>query len=76
METELKLTDQERSVLQEIARRAGKTEGDLIREAVGRLIDEFQTESRQVFMRKAKGIWKDRNDGPAFEDLQREWDRF
>ncbi|MBC7921776.1 MAG: CopG family transcriptional regulator [Ferruginibacter sp.] len=76
MKTEFNLTDQERSVLQEISRRTGKTEGALIREAVGRLIDEFQIESRQVLMRKAKGIWKDRSDGPAFEDLRREWDRF
>lgn len=75
MATELNLTDQERSVLQEIARRTGKTEGDLIREAVGRLINGFQIESRQIQMRKAKGIWKNRNDVPAFDDLRREWDR-
>ena len=76
MEAELNLTAQEHSVLEEISRRTGKTEGDLIREAVGRLIDEFQIESRQILMRKAKGIWKDRDDVPAFEDLRREWDRF
>ncbi len=75
MATELNLTDQERSVLKEISRRTGKTEDDLIREAVGRLINGFQIESRQMLMRKAKGIWKDRNDAPAFEDLRREWDR-
>ncbi len=75
METELNLTDQERSVLQEISRQTGKTEGDLIREAVSRLIDGFQTESRQILMQKAKGMWKDRNGVPAFEDLRREWDR-
>lgn len=76
METGLNLTDQERSALQEISRRTGKTEGDLIREAVGRLIDGFQIENRQILMRKAKGIWKDRNDMPAFEAMRREWDRF
>lgn len=75
METELNLTDQERFVLQEISRRTGKTESDLIREAVGRFIDEFQIESRQILMRKAKGMWKDRTDVPALEDLRREWDR-
>lgn len=76
IETELNLTEQERSVLQEIARRTGKTEGELIREAVGRLINGFQTENRLNLMQKAKGIWKDRDDLPAFADLRREWNRF
>ena len=75
METELNLTDQERSVLQEIARRTSKTESDLICEAVRRLIDEFRIESRQMLLRKAKGMWKDRNDITTFEDLRRERER-
>jgi predicted DNA-binding protein len=75
IETELNLTEQERSVLQEISRRTGKTEGELIREAVGQLISGFQVEDRLALMRKAKGIWRDRSDLPAFEDLRREWDR-
>jgi hypothetical protein len=76
IETELDLTEQERAVLQEIARRTGKTEADLIREAVSQLVGEFQVEERQLLMRKAKGIWKDRTDVPALENIRREWDRF
>lgn len=76
IETELDLTEQERAALQEIARRTGKTEADLIREAVSQLIGDFQLEGRQLLMRKAKGIWKDRTDLPALEDMRREWDRF
>jgi hypothetical protein len=75
VEAELNLTEQERSVLQEISRRTGKTEGELIREAVGQLINGFQVENRLALMQKARGIWKDRGDLPAFEDLRREWDR-
>jgi hypothetical protein len=73
--TELNLTEQERSALQEISRLTGKTEDELIREAVGQLIAEFQNENRLALMQKAKGIWKDRDDLPAFGDLRREWDR-
>jgi hypothetical protein len=73
--TELNLTEQERSALREISRLTGKTEDELIREAVGQLIAEFQNENRLALMQKAKGIWKDRNDLPAFGDLRREWDR-
>ena len=74
IETELNLTAQERSTLQEISRLTGKTEDELIREAVGQLIAEFQQENRLARMQQAKGIWKDRDDLPAFEDLRREWD--
>jgi hypothetical protein len=75
LETELNLSEQERHVLQEISRRTGKTEGELIREAVDQLINGFQVENRLALMQQAKGIWKDRGDLPAFEDLRREWDR-
>ncbi len=73
--TELNLTEQQRSALQEISRLTGKTEDELIREAVGHLIAEFQHENRLALMQKAKGIWKERDDLPAFGDLRREWDR-
>ena len=73
--TELNLTEQERSALQEISRLTGKTEDDLIHEAVGQLIVEFQHENRVALMQKAKGIWKERDDLPALGDLRREWDR-
>lgn len=73
-ETELNLTEEERSVLQEIARRTGKTEGELIREAVGQLIDGFQASNRMTLMQKAKGIWRDR--GGLAEDFRCQWDRF
>jgi len=77
MATELNLTEQEHFALQEISRLTGKTEDELIREAVGQLIAEFQYENqnRLTLMQKAKGIWKERDDLPAFGDLRREWDR-
>ena len=73
--TELNLTEKERSALQEISRLTGKSEDELIHEAVGQLIAEFQNENRLALMQKAKGIWKERDDLPVFGDLRREWDR-
>jgi hypothetical protein len=64
IETEINLTEQERGALVE-----------LVREAVERLIGEFQREDDLSLMRQARGIWKDRDDLPALEDLRREWDR-
>lgn len=76
IEAELNLTEHERCMLQEIARRTGKTESELIREAVGQLITDSQVENRLRLMRAAKGLWKDRNDLPAVAELRREWDRY
>jgi hypothetical protein len=75
MATELNLTERERSALQEISRLTGKTEDELIRNAVEQLIAEFRHENRLALMQKAKGIWKERDDLPALGDLRREWDR-
>jgi predicted DNA-binding protein len=75
IETEINLTDEERGALRRIAERTGKSEAELVREAVERLISEFQREDDRSRMRSARGIWKDRDDVPALEDLRREWNR-
>jgi hypothetical protein len=75
LETEINLTQRERKALDEISRRTGKTHKELIHQAVERLILEFQTEERRVLMRKAKGMWKDRQ-LPRLEDIRQEWNRF
>ena len=75
LETEINPTEQEQSALQEISRRTGKTEHELIREAVDQLIAQFQIEGRLQLMQSARGIWKDRDDLPEFEYLRAEWDR-
>lgn len=74
-ETEIKLTEQERNALQEIAQQSGKTESQLIHEAVNHFISEFQKKDRRLFMQKARGIWRDRRDLPELEELRREWNR-
>ena len=75
LETELNLTEDERHALQEISRRTGRSESDLIHEALGSLIAGFNLEDRRAQMQKARGIWKDRQDLPALDDLRAEWNR-
>jgi metal-responsive CopG/Arc/MetJ family transcriptional regulator len=74
-ETEINLTEREHKALQEISERTGKTQSELIQEAVNNLISNFQKEDRRSLMQKAQGLWKDRQDVPVLEDLRREWDR-
>jgi len=75
LETEIHLTEDERNALQEISRQTGKSETELIHEALDDLIAGFQVEHRRAQMQKARGIWKDRQDLPALDDLRQEWDR-
>lgn len=75
METEINLTEQERAALEEISRRTGKSEGQLIREAMDQLIARFQSNARPDLIQKARGIWKDRQDLPALDELRSEWNR-
>jgi len=75
MATEINLTEQERSALREISQRTGRTENELVPEAVERFIGQTQTADRRILMHKARGIWKDRQDLPAFRVLRSGWDR-
>lgn len=75
METDIDLTEQERNALQEISQRTGRSETELVREAIERFIGQFQIEDRGLQMREGRGIWKDRRDLPTFRELRSEWDR-
>jgi len=69
------LTDQESKALRAIAQQTGRTQDELIREAVEQLIAQFHHSDRRALLVQARGMWKDRNDVPALETLRNEWDR-
>ncbi len=73
--TEINLTEQERQALDEMSQQTGKTPSELIHQAIKNLILEVKTEERRLMMRKAKGIWKDRQDLPELKDIRQEWNR-
>ena len=78
---QINLTDSQADALHELARRTGKTEDELLHEAVEKLINEVgEAEAKRQkwleSLRQAKGIWKDRDDLPDFRKLRTEFDRF
>ncbi len=75
IETEVSMTEDEQHALDEISQRTGKSPSELIHEALEQLIAGFQQQDRRALMQKAKGIWKDRDDLPALDELRREWQR-
>lgn len=77
----INLTDSQVNALHKLSVQTGKSEDELLQEAVNKLISEVgeaeaKRQKRLENMRRARGIWKDRDDLPDFEKLRKEWDRF
>ena len=78
---QINLTDSQVDALHKLSLQTGKTEDELLQEAVNKLIGEVgeaevKRQERLESLRRARGIWKDRDDLPDFEKLRAEWDRF
>jgi hypothetical protein len=73
--TQIYLTENQRDELAVIAKSVGKNQSELIREAIDRLIDQVSVGHRELVLREAAGIWKNRKDLPDFKSIRREWDR-
>lgn len=73
--TQVYLTERQRDELVSIAKTLGKKQSELIREAVDQLIDQAGSSRRELVLRGAAGIWKDRTDLPDFKAMRAEWDK-
>jgi hypothetical protein len=73
-EIEVNLSENEQKALRELALRTGKSESELIHDAVDGLIKQGR-HSRNAEMSQARGIWRDRDDLPDFGRTRSDWDR-
>ena len=75
MATSIVLTEQEETELHQIAQQTGKSEHDLVREAVTQYIQQYQATDRRHLLQQARGMWRDRTDLPSLDSLRREFDQ-
>ena len=73
--TQIYLTPEQRQALASLAASAGKRQGELIREAIDRLIETEGAQRRRAVLRQTAGIWESRADLPDFAAARASWDR-
>ncbi|MBA2441190.1 MAG: ribbon-helix-helix protein, CopG family [Rubrobacter sp.] len=73
--TQIYLTEGEQEALRSLARDTGRTQSELIREAIDAMLERQKPVDRGAVMRRARGIWSDRTDLPDFRELRDELDR-
>ena len=77
MTAHIELTDAESHALADLALRTGKSQDSLLRQAVSQFLlgSRPGTSNHVQLLRRARGIWRDRDDLPDFNRLRSEWDR-
>lgn len=73
--TQIYLTEAEQDGLQSLSHRTGRSQSELIREAIDGLLAEADPGDRVGRLRQAHGLWRDRTDLPDFARLRQEFDR-
>lgn len=73
--TQVYLTAEEREALQALARTEGRSQSEMIREAIRPLLKRaalatLSPEERRAGFEQARGMWKDRNDLPDLDELR------
>ena len=66
------ITEEQKNILHTLAEQTGKSEEELVQEAVELLVRQFRQTRRQELIQQAFGMWRDRMDLPDLAELRRE----
>ena len=72
----IELSEQEMHALHELAHQTGKTQENLLHEAVTQLLTQRYPQDRLALLRQARGIWENHSDLPDVGKLRAEFERF
>lgn len=71
--TQIYLTREEHKCLSRISAKTGKSQSELVRNAIDEFLD--QKKNRLTYLRSARGLWKNRKDIPQLRKLRKAFDR-
>jgi hypothetical protein len=74
--TQITLNDQQTVALRSLVQRTGKTETELIVEAVEQFITQHNQAESSAALQQAKGLWQNRADLPELRTLREESNRY
>jgi hypothetical protein len=75
VENQIYLTDAECQLLRGMSQLTGKSENQLLQEALDLLWVQVDIERRRALLQEARGMWRDRDDLPALSELRGEMNR-
>jgi len=73
--TQIYLSEAERSGLQALALRSGRSQSALIRDAIDAFLLQHEPQGRLARLRQARGLWASRTVLPDWSSLRQELDR-
>ena len=73
--TQIYLSPAQQKALKAMAARTGRTQSQLIRDAIDRFVSQRAASDRSTVIKRTAGIWKGREDLADFAAIRREADR-
>jgi predicted DNA-binding protein len=73
--TQIYLTESEQERLQKLSRQTGRSQSELIREAIDGFLDKTEPIDALEILSRTAGMWSGRTDLPDFAELRAEGDR-
>lgn len=73
--TQVTLTDSQAKAVQALSQSKGRTEDEILHDAIEQFLARHTVENRLTAMRQARGIWQGRQDLPDAKTLRNEWNR-
>ena len=70
------LTESEAQAVQALSQSKGKTQEEILHDAIEQFLIQHKVETRLTALRQARGIWQGRQDLPDYTELRNEWNRF
>lgn len=74
--TQIYLTEEQQRTLRELARRTGRKQSELIREAIDQYVTRGASVNYADLVQHGAGLWRDRADLPDFAQVRGEFDRY